>query len=229
MSYKALSLMFCALFVMHFFLVGQSNKQGVDIFLGGQYGGPIPSKMKDSTSGNALFSPKIGYRFFCHLSKKIAISSGFSFSKKGASYEQSLKKDTIVDIGFGVIPTFYTATVKGKMELWYLDMPINLGFVLSNKQWVGIGFNTSFLISGFDKGVVDVNVGYGGFADFSEKFNNYSNIQKIDFGANFMYKYQFLKQFFASIEVYRSFVGLYKNQKDNLYHTHASLTFGFSF
>lgn len=218
------------IFVCLFFVVqAQLKNSEYNFYFGGQFGGPIPSQINDSASGKPMFSPKIGGRFSFSISKKLKLAIGFSLSQKGASYQQVLKHDTLVDVGYGLVPTFYIAKVVGEMKLLYLDIPIDLSYAISQKQSIAIGFASSFLLSGSDKGTVSVNVGYGGFADFNEDFNNYSTINPFDFGVHFFYKYQFYKRFFASIDAYRSLRGLYKSNDSNLYHTHAALVFGYSF
>ncbi|MEI6347386.1 MAG: hypothetical protein WCP69_05500 [Bacteroidota bacterium] len=207
----------------------QVIKNHLDLFLGAQFGGPLPSKSIDSSSGNPLLSPQIGARLNIQIFQKSKLSFGISISQKGASYQQHLKRDTLIDIGLGVVPSFYTANVVGEMKLLYIDVPVDFCYAISQKQSIALGVASSILISGYDRGTVSVSAGYGGFADFKEPFNNYSSIRGIDFGGRFFYKFQFSKLFFTSIEVYRSFKGLYKNNENNLYHTHMSILFGFSF
>lgn len=221
---------FSLLLLSQFILVdAQTCNEQYNLFIGGQYGGPLPKEMNDSASGKPLFSPKIGSQFSFKTSQKTRLAFGFSISQKGAEYQQVTKRDTLVDVGFGFVPTFYAANVVGEMKLWYVDFPIDFCYFISQKQAIGIGINPAFLISGHDKGEVAIHVGYGGFADFAQQFNNYSAIQKVDFGAHLMYRYQFYKHLFTSIEVYRSLRGLYKNSDNNLYHTHVSINLGYCF
>ncbi len=225
-------LIFCALFICSLSLNAQVRKTKFDLFIGAQYGGPLPSKTIDSASGTPLLSPQIGGRTFLEMSKISSISLGIAFSQKGANYSQKYKRDTLVDVGFGLVPTFYTANVVGQIKLLYLDVPIDYCYKISEKQTIAFGINSSFLLSGFDKGTVSINGGYGGyggFADLNQEFDNFSTIQKFDFGGHFFYKYLFYKNFFTSIDVYRSFRGLYKSSDNNLFHTHATLAFGYSF
>jgi len=215
----------CVLFVAE----AQLRKNAYDLYFGGQFGGPIPSQTNDSASGKPLLSPKIGGRLSFQISKKSKLAIGFSLSQKGASYQQVVKHDTLVDVGYGLVPTFYIAKVVGEMKLLYLDIPFDISYSVSQKQTIAVGIASSFLVSGFDRGTVSVNVGYGGFADFNEDFNNYSTINAFDFGVHFFYKFQFYKRVFASIDAYRSLRGLYKSNDSNLYHTHAALVIGYSF
>lgn len=200
------------------------------LFYGGSiFGGPLPKENIEKTTGKPLISPYGGFAFRKYLHQNLFIQLDITYAIKGASYYTEYTNDTLIDIGIGIVPSFYTAKVGGNMKLHYIDLPISFGYRISKKQSISFGIYTSLLFNGYDKGKIFVQAGYGSFADQEIAYNNYSLINHQDFGLNFKYNFNFYKNFHLTFNASRSTRGLYSNNiSNNLYHTNASLSFCYS-
>ncbi len=207
------------------------HSQNTDyLFYGGAiYGGPLPKQTMEKSSGVPLLSSFAGFGFRKYLKNDYYIQFDLCYSIKGASYSSEYSHDTLIDIGIGIVPSFYTAKIGGKMQLHYIDLPITFGKKISKNQNISIGFYTAFLFKGFDKGNVFIQAGYGDFADFEQQYNNFSLINKQDFGFNIKYSLNFYENLFVAVNASRSTRGLYSNNpSNNLFHTNASISFGYA-
>lgn len=197
-------------------------------YSGAILGGPLPAKTIENSSGKPLIAPYAGFSLKKKLNDKFYVQADLAYALKGASYAQEYSRDTMIDIGVGVVPTFYNAKIGGDMKLHYLDLPISFGYQISEKQMISLGFYTSFLFAGYDKTNVFIQAGYGDFKDFEEVVNNYDNINAQDFGLSLKYGRHLFNDFFGLISINRSTRGLYSNFiENNLYHTNVSLAISY--
>ncbi len=210
------------------FFYASAQKMDYWFYSGAMFGGPLPEKNIENSTGKPLVAPFAGFSFRKNLNKKIYFQADLAYALKGASYAQEYSRDTLIDIGIGVVPSFYNAKIGGQMKLHYLDLPVSIGYEISEKQMVSFGFYTSFLFAGYDKTNVFIQAGYGDFADFEETVNNFHNINAQDFGLSLKYGRHLFNDFFALISVNRSTRSLYSNSSENnLYHTNISLAMSY--
>ncbi len=221
---------YVASFLFLFIIFCATAQDSEYLFYGGSiFGGPLPQNNIQNSEGKALISPYGGFAFRKNIKHNFYVQFDVAYSLKGASYYTEYTRDTLIDIGIGIVPSFYTAKVGGSMKLHYIDLPITLGYKISKKQSISLGVYTSFLFNGYDKGKIFIQAGYGSFADQEIIYNNYSIINHQDFGLNFKYNINFYQNFHLIFSASRSTRGLYSNNpSNNLFHTNASLSFCYS-
>lgn len=211
-------------------------------YIGITYGGPLPEKMSENSSGN----PKIGYNFGLginyKLSSKFEIESKINYSFKGVFYNTKYKKDTIIEQIINnntyKFSTFYTAYVNGDMSFHYIDLFILPSLKLKMKHTIQLGPYISYLVGGFDKGNVQVVIGEGGFfGDYHEDYNNISKINQIDYGLTFGINSLLFGNFYSGFILSRSLRPLYKDdifirrglEENKLYNTYVNFYIGYKF
>lgn len=216
------------LYILFLYFSASAQEIEYGFYSGAIFGGPLPAKTIENSSGKPLIAPFAGFSLRKKLNDKFYVQADLAYAIKGASYAQEYSRDTLIDIGIGIVPSFYNAKIGGEMKLHYLDLPISFGYQISEKQMISLGFYTSFLFAGYDKTNVFIQAGYGDFKDFEENLNNYYNIHKQDFGLSLKYGRHLFNDFFALISISRSTRGLYSNfSENNLYHTNLSLALSY--
>jgi hypothetical protein len=210
-------------------------------FAGMNYGGPIPEKSVEGSSGIPIPGINTGSGFELKLSEKFSLNPELYLSFKGVEYSSSYTKDTMVQITImgvpGVVPSYYTAFVTGKMNFHYLEMPIFLSFHTKRSE-IMFGPFVSQRISGKDDGSVRVMIGDGGFYDdYILDFNNNASIHKTDFGFMFGSITPLFSGIFFELRVSRSIRSVYKkgffksngNEENRLFNTYLHLSLGYRF
>jgi hypothetical protein len=209
-------------------LYSQNQNLEFGFYSGAILGGPIPQKTLENSQGKPLVAPFAGFSIKKDLKNNFYFQADLAYAMKGASYSQEYSKDTLIDIGIGVVPSFYTAKIGGHMKLHYLDLPISLGYNISEKHSLSLGFYTSFLFAGYDKTNIFIQAGYGDFADFEQKVNNFSSINKQDFGITMKYTRHLFCDLYGVFTFSRSTRSLYTNTSDNnLLHTNLSMAISY--
>lgn len=216
------------IYTLFFYYTASAQEIEYWFYSGAIFGGPLPAQTIENSTGKPLIAPYAGFSLRKKMNDKLYVQADLAYAIKGASYTQEYSRDTLIDIGIGIVPSFYNAKIGGNMKLHYLDLPISFGYQISEKQMVSLGFYTSFLFAGYDKTNVFIQAGYGNFKDFEEKVNNYPNINAQDFGLSLKYGRHFFNDFFGLISINRSTRGLYSNSSvNNLYHTNVSLAISY--
>ncbi len=204
------------------------------------YGGPIPEKISENSSGK----PKIGYSLGIGISykfnTKFEIQTFTNYSFKGVFYNTSYKKDTIIEqiINNNIhkLNSFYTAYVNGEMSFYYVDFFILPSFKISKKHTLQLGSYISYLAGGYDKGQVQVVIGQGGFfGDYFENYDNFSKIKKVDYGLVLGFQSALYGKIFSGFILNRSLSSLYRVdnfirrglEENKLYNTYVNLYLGY--
>lgn len=225
--------------LIFFLLCGVENgfAQNINIGAGISFGGPIPTEVPDSTSGQPLIGAIINTSLSIPINDRLSFTTGLYYSFRGMDYKQSFTRDTMYTVVIngtsGEVPSFYTAYVSGKMRLHYIDVPLLLAFRVRNFQ-IMLGPYISVLLAGRDAGNVRVVIGSGGFyEDYNEDFNNYHALRKLEQGLMLGSKMPVYKNLSIEMKVSRSFFTLYNIDKltDNgqglvkMYNTYLHLGF----
>ncbi len=205
------------------------------------YGGPIPEKISENSDGNPKTGFNIGIGVAYILNSKFEINSKVNYSFKGVYYSTNYKKDTIIEqvINNNTVKlnSFYTAYVNGDMSFNYIDMHILPSYKISKKITMQLGAYISYLTGGYDRGKVQVVIGEGGFfGDYFEDYDNYSKINKIDYGISLGIKSMLTEKAFWGFNVTRSLRPLYKDdifirrglEENKLYNTYVDIYVGYS-
>lgn len=194
-----------------------SISQNFNIGVGLSYGGPLPTQVKDSTSGKVLPGLTAGMSYSIALNERFSFYPSLYYSFHGIEYQQSYTTDTLITVVFdettAEVPSFYTAYVDGAMRLHYLD--INFLFLYRIRKFQLIfGPYFSVLFAGRDKGNVRVVIGHGGFFDdVYETFNNYKAIRKLEPGIMIGSRMPVYKKIHLETRLSRSFLTLYNPGK----------------
>lgn len=233
------------LFVVFIFLFISINSytqtNNLRIFAGLNYGGPIPQQLMEDAGGKPIPGLNAGLGYEININQKFSIIPEMYVSFKGADYNSTYTRDTLVKITImgvpGEVPSYYTAYVKGKMNFYYLDMPVMLAYKAKKTQIIA-GPYISQIIAGKDAGQVRVMIGDGGFYDdYYEDFNNNSSIHKTDFGFIIGTSRSFFKHLLLELKLSRSIVPVYKkgffaktgNAENKLFNTYFHLSLGYNF
>lgn len=204
-------------------------------------GAPLPAKIeRDSSQGKMGIGPSFGVCFKWNIAKKWNVLANLLYSIKGANYSTHFKRDTVVEIKFngqtGFVPTFYTATVNGKIRNQYLELPIMISHTVGKRGTVLIGSMVSYNINPNDQGQADIIVGYGGTPDDTSRvFNNATSMNKLDIGLIAGFDIALTNKFDFNFKVSRGLRSIYQknffknnNQPEvNVYNTFAQ--FGFTY
>ncbi len=186
-------------------------------------GAPIPNKLEKGEDGELGIGPLIGIFGKYYFSKKVYLETNLYYDSRGNSpYTKQYRRDTIVDVKFGStitqLPTFYNAWVAGDLKLRYLTLPINASWLIKKWLAVQLGSQIHYLLHASDKGTVKVIVGEGGIVDdVYRNYENASDIQKWDYGANTGVSFYFFPEFEVQIRYHKSIRSIYREGffKDN--------------
>jgi hypothetical protein len=203
-------------------------------------GGPIPTKSDPDFSGSLNIGPLVGIYTDYRAGKNINIQSALNISIKGLSITGYYKKDTLVEVNMGgqvgMIPTFYTADINGKMNLYYLDLPFFFTYWISGKATMFAGVQASMLVGGEYYTDVHVVVGEGGFYDdVNKRIDMYPDIRRFDLSLCLGGGYKIFSDLTFKLYGTRSFIPFNKpgtgdpSKTGNLYNTYfiTSLVYDF--
>ncbi len=205
-----------AIFIV-FFSPDAGYSQNIGIVAGFNYGGPLPTKFKDSTSGKPIPGLMAGVSYSIPISERFSFSPALYYSFHGTEYSQSFTRDTTVTIVInnvsGKVPSFYTAYVNGSMHLHYLDIPLLFSYSIKKTRLL-LGPYFTAKIAGKDAGNVRVVIGKGGFFDdYIEPYNNFKIIRKVEQGLMIGVNSPIYKNLCIEIRVSRSFFSFYQPDK----------------
>lgn len=193
--------------------LGAAFPQNISIGVGFNYGGPLPTEFKDSTSGKPIVGLMAGLSYSIPLSKRYSFTMALYYTFRGVEYSQSFTRDTMFTVVFneisGQVPSFYTAYVSGAMRLHYIDIPLLITYRIKNFEFI-FGPYFSVLVAGKDAGRVRVMIGTGGiFDDYIDDYNNFNAIRKVEQGLMIGSIMPIYKNFSIETKVSRSFFSLY--------------------
>lgn len=222
--------------------IANCQKHKFSGFIGTNYGGPIPTKTIENSTGKPDFGILFGLSFTYIINSKLALNTDFLYSNKKVNYATNYRKDTLIPQQINnttyYLNSFYKAYINGEMNLHYIENHYSISYKILKNTDLSIGFYISKLIGGFDKGEVQVIIGEGGFlGDYFENFDNINNINQFDFGFNIGIKTYWYKKFYSEFRMNRSIKTLYSNdifsnrglQKNKMYHTYAFFLIGIAF
>ncbi len=203
--------------LVFFCCFGDAFPQNISIGVGFNYGGPLPTEFKDSTSGNPILGLMAGMSYNIPISKRFSFSMALYYSFRGVEYSQSLTRDTLFTVVLngisGQVPSFYTAYVNGAMRLHYIDIPLLIYYRIKKFQLM-FGPYFSVLVAGKDAGNVRVVIGSGGFFDdYIETYDNFNAIRKVEQGFMIGSNMPIYKRISIETKVSRSFFSLYSPGK----------------
>ena len=196
---------------------GSGFSQSFSIGAGLNYGGPIPTEVVDSTSGKPLIGITAGLTYSIPINDRFSFSPALYYSFHGLDYSQSFTRDTLFTLDIngttGQVPSYYTAYVNGAMRLHYIDIPLLISYRIYKFQML-FGPYISVLMMGKDDGNVRVVIGSGGFFDdYTEVFDNFSVIRKVEQGIILGSRAHVYKNLSFEVKVSRSFFSLYNLDK----------------
>ena len=213
---------------LNFSLFSQNHELEYGFYSGAILGGPLPQKTIENSEGKPMIAPFAGFSLRKELNNNFYFQADLAYAMKGATYSQEYTRDTLIDIGIGIVPSFYSAKIGGQMKLHYLDLPISLGYKISDRHSLSLGVYTSFLFAGYDKTSIFIQAGYGDFADFEQKIDNFNSINKQDFGLTVKYARRLFCDLYGVFTFSRSTRSLYANTSDNnLLHTNFSVAISY--
>lgn len=181
--------------IVFFIFIGSAFGQGFEygVLAGISYGGPVGKV--DSAEGTPMVGIETGIFGDIKLHEKWSFKPYLYYTNKGASYSQSYTRDTIVEIEIqgvkGEIPTFYQATVNGKLKAHYLEMPLMIAYKNKKNFFVETGPYLSYLLSSRDKGQVHLDIGEDGFLSDDRDFDYDQALHQLEYGFGLSGGYEF--------------------------------------
>lgn len=210
---KSLIILIC----IYLFCFDDSNAQNINLGVGLNYGGPLPTELVDSASGSPIPGLLTGISYSIPINKRFSFSMGIYYSFRGVEYNQSFTRDTMFTVVFngvsGQVPSYYTAYVDGSMRLHYIDIPLLVNYRISKFQLI-FGPYFSLLIAGKDAGNLRVVIGTGVMIDdYTDVYDNYFAIRKFEQGLMIGSIMPVYKNFSIETKLSRSFFSLYSPGK----------------
>ncbi|MDD2635475.1 MAG: outer membrane beta-barrel protein [Bacteroidales bacterium] len=181
----------------------------VDINVGFNAGGAIPSESVESSSASILPGAYLGFTKDIKLGEKIYLAPEISFEFKHFGYSSIQKKDTVVVSQVaGImanIPTYYTANVTGKSRFITLNADIPFGISIGKKAAVLFGVYGNYKLYKSDQINVHVQIGEGGLIpDVDSSNNNAEQINNFEGGLMLGGKYSINENLSLNFNVYRA-------------------------
>ena len=149
---------------------------------------------EEGASGSLGVGPMIGMYFAYNLGGKWTLHGEFLYSYKGSKFTTPVSGDTIYQY-HAVTPdgdsipaeanTIYRGMVDGKFDNRYIDVPLYASYELSRRFRLLFGGYVSYLVSGYNAGYADVEVGdpnYPFTTVEDEPFDQSSELSKFDYG-----------------------------------------------
>jgi hypothetical protein len=201
------------IFIFLFCCFRSGYAQNINLGIGLNYGGPLPTEFVDSASGSPILGLMAGMSYSIPLSKRFSFSMGLYYSFRGVEYSQSFTRDTLFTVVFngvsGQVPSYYTAHVNGSMHLHYIDIPLLLNYRIGKFQLI-FGPYFSVLVAGKDAGNLRVVIGTGLLIDdYKDEYDNFKAIRKVEQGFMIGSIMPFYKNLSIETKVSRSFFSLY--------------------
>ncbi len=223
------------LFLILFNCTAISDELTYNIYIGGVYGGPIPTKIRDGFGGKAMLAPTIGLSITKPINDWLELNARTVLSYKGVDFWGNYSKDTVVKTTIGsvtgYVPTEYTVNINGEIRILYFELPIFVGIKTSEMSTFFVGFQVGLPLTGGNPTEIRIRIGEGGFFEDSlYNTNDFSAFNKIDFAAIIGSKYQITENLGIGFTATRSFTPLYRrspnridNEEIKLYNTHFSV------
>ncbi len=128
-------------YCLSFIPQGFTQEFSVGIVTGINFGGPVGKV--DSAEGQPALGFESGLYGVYKISDRIALKPMLYYTRKGASYNKSYTRDTIVEVEIqgttGSVPTFYDAEVAGKVVLHYLEFPFLISYENKKRFFIEFG------------------------------------------------------------------------------------------
>jgi Outer membrane protein beta-barrel domain len=219
----AFTRLFVFLIICYFFQIN-SNAQEISYGLkGGVTAGTPYSKPKPGASGTLGKGPVLGVFLEDKFSRLLTIHLELYYSYKTASFNTPISGDTLyAEVILGktyYIPTLYSGRAKGKFENNYMNMPAFLEYKVSKRFNFIAGPQVSFLLSGYNAGTADVNIGsdpnYPYTTIKDKPFDQSSKLSKWDIGAAFGTIFEATRRLFFNLNFSAGLKSIYKKGYKN--------------
>ena len=188
----------------------------LNVGIGFNYGGPVPTKMDTLSKGIPLPGLYTGFSYIVPISKKIWFAPDISYSFRHFKYKSIQKKDTLVDVEitgkYVTVPTYFTAQINGYMITHHFEIKTPIHWKLADKLSIGLGPYTSWIFTGIDCNTINVQIGEGSLIDNVEQNNKgFEGINPFELGMIFSCTYQIDNKFSLQMDCTRSLTSFYKN------------------
>ena len=186
--------------------------------LGTPYGKPV-----EGARGSPGLAPSAGFYVISKLNLQWRIQAEFLISRKSSSFKTPVSGDTIwedteTNPGHTYYwPTIYRGWVTGEFNNTYLDIPVMLSYLLSDKWNLLGGIQFSYLLKGGNSGTADIEVGdpESPFTHVEdEPFDQSEELNQWDYGIIIGSKYQINERFNLGTSLSVGLISIYnKNYK----------------
>lgn len=218
-------------------LLGQKRIH-IQLYAGTNIGGPVG---KVDGKGTPLPGIDLATTLSYKLSKKSSVSLGIRYVYATVKYSQVAQGDSTVyvTVGSSQVPvnTNFASNISGHLKLHYLMFPLQYNLKLGKHASAEVGAYLSYLLAGSDKGRNEVVFVENGLFNRTVEYNNYNDLQKLDYGITVGANYHFSKHFLFKLWALRGFRPLYKPgffssrgvTEAGLYNTSLHISLGYNF
>ncbi len=199
------------------------NAQGMEfgVKAGFNLGTPYGIAEKGATGSPGL-GPAVGVWFRARLNLKWRVQAEFAYSKKGSTFKNPYKGDTVYRVEDHdppyIVHTYFDGWVEGEFDNAYLDIPVIFMYLLNERWSLLIGPQFSYLLKGKNTGKADFEIGdpenpFDIVEDYP--FDESSALRKWDYGVLIGSSYNVSKKFFVGLTLTAGLNSIY--QKDYSY------------
>jgi hypothetical protein len=187
----------------------------ISLRMGAAAGAPIPTRIDSGSTGNFHPTWTIGLSSQGARFGHFGIGCDVIYTRKMASYGSFIPRtDTaIIQTVWGIptlVNTYYQGEVKGRMNLHYIDVPIQLSYHVGERFRLMAGPSISFLIAGQDTGIAHIVVG-NNFTESDNAFNNWDYVRRMDIGWMGGFAYDFPFGLSLDLRLQRGFRNVYQD------------------
>lgn len=227
------------IFIFSSLLCGFSQNIGFRAGLTG--GAPIPTEIDSAATGTVIPSFTVGVAAEVWRKGHFAVSTDVLYERQFSSYSSLIPKNdtTLIQNVLGIptqVTTYFKGDVKGRMNLHYLTIPVQVSYFPVKNLKIMAGGYIAPLIAGQDTGLAHLVIG-NNFTTSDNQYNNFPFIKKMDMGICGGIGYDFPFGLFLDVRVNRVLKTLFpdsffyeNNQKvSRMYNTRASIGLGYYF
>lgn len=210
------NLLYCAFLLASSLLYGQD----IGLRMGVLGSTAIPTQIDSGSTGKIIPTFSIGASSYLWRNERFGVLLDIIYAKKSASYGSYIGRiDTSLWVTFGAtqvfLDTHIEGPVKGRMDIQYLDIPVQFAYFPLKGFSLMAGGIISPMIAAKDTGTAIVYVGNDPKDPYNtvyQPFDNGKYIRKMDYGATAGLSYQFKSGIFVDVRVQRHFRSLYKKE-----------------
>ncbi len=215
--------------------------QNIGIRAGIAAGAPIPTEIDSASTGTIIPSFSVGITGEVWRKGRFTVNTDLLYERQFSAYSSLIPRTdtTLIQNVLGIptmVTTYFKGEVKGRMNLHYLTIPVQVNYFPIKNLKIMAGGYIAPLIAGQDTGLAHLVIG-NNFTTSDNNYDNFPSIKKLDMGITGGIGYDFPFGLFIDLRVNRAFKTLFpdsffyeNNQKvSKMHNTRATVGLGYYF